>query len=198
MSPAAAEIDDLTLGLDPCLGEAGPFPEGGPEAGACGGGLADLSGLDEQERLRALGALTGRFSAGFLRSMRSRAGETLPYSNVRVLEMLEAQGPTIMREIANSLGMTARNMTAIIDSLEETGLVRRTAHPQDRRATVVELTDDGNAAAIRARCDSVGWVADAFKSLTLEEQQQYAELLSRLAGFFCPNTKPSGGPGSLI
>ena len=196
MPPTDAEIDDLTRGLEQCLGEAGPLREGSPGAGDCGGDPADLSGLDEQERLRALGALTGRFSAGFLRSMRSRAGETLPYSNVRVLEMLEAQGPTIMREIANSLGMTARNMTAIIDSLEETGLVRRRPHPHDRRATVVELTADGRGAAIRARCDSVGWVADAFKSLTVEEQKQYADLLSRLAGFFCPMSKSSGPPGS--
>lgn len=184
IQPSVEEIDELTLGLEPCLEDAGRCPDG-EDAPACRSDAGDLSSLDEQERLRVLGALTGRFSAGFLRSMRSRAGETLRYSNVRVLEILETQGPTIMREIADALGMTARNMTAITDSLEETGLVRRTPHPRDRRATVVELTAEGKAAALRARCDAVAWVADPFNSLTLEEQQQYADLLSRLAKYFC-------------
>lgn len=167
------------------MGEVDQCSEVAPGSVACGGDAPDLSSLDEDERLRVLGALSGRFSAGFLRSMRSRAGETLPYSNVRVLEILESQGPTIMRELAASLGMTARNMTAIVDSLEESGLVHRNPHPRDRRATIIELTAEGKGAASRARSDAVGWVADAFKSLTSEEQQQFAGLLSRLARFFC-------------
>ena len=81
--------------------------------------------------------------------------------------------------------MTARNMTAIIDALEECGLVRRTRHPHDRRATVVELTAAGQKEADQARHQAVAWVGEAFNSMSLEEQQQYSELLRRVAGFFC-------------
>lgn len=34
--------------------------------------------------------------------------------------------------------MTATNVTALVDSLEKDGLVVRTRHPTDRRATVIE------------------------------------------------------------
>ncbi len=180
--PLAGGIDDLTSGLEPCLADVGGLEQVLPAA--CSGGASDLSALDESQRLFVLAALTARFSAGYLRWMRSRAGEVLSYSNVRVLEILESQGPTIMRDIAVSLGMTARNMTAIIDALEESGLVRRMPHPNDRRATVVELTSAGRKRAVQARCEAVGWVANAFNSLTVDEQRQYAELLGRLAEFF--------------
>ena len=182
-------VDDVLAGevglgaeLEQCLGAATDCGEAAP---ACGGGGRDLSELSEPERLLVLAGETARFSAAYLRWMRTRAGEALPYSSVRVLETLESEGPTIMREIAASLGMTARNMTAIIDALEECGLVRRTPHPHDRRATVVELTAAGRKEAEQAREHAVSWVAKAFNSLSLEEQRQYSELLRRLAGFFC-------------
>jgi DNA-binding MarR family transcriptional regulator len=144
----------------------------------------DLSDLDEADRLLVLAALTARFSAAYLRWMRGRVGETLAFSSVRVLEILESEGPAIMRDIAEALGMTPRNMTAIIDSLEEDGLVLRTPHPRDRRATFVELTAAGHGQANRARQEAAAWVADAFNSLALDEQQQYADLLGRVARFF--------------
>ena len=39
--------------------------------------------------------------------------------------------------------MTARNVTGLVDGLEETGYVDRRQHPDDRRATLVTLTDQG-------------------------------------------------------
>jgi DNA-binding MarR family transcriptional regulator len=175
--------------IDPCLEGSGPCHEDpavcGEAPAGCDPAVTDLAGLDESARLRVLAALTARFSAAYLRWMRSQAGKALTYSNVRVLEILESSGPTIMRDIAASLGMTPRNMTAIIDSLEEGGMVQRTAHPHDRRATVVALTPVGRREAERARQQALAWVADAFSTMTPEEQQQYASLLTRLTGFFC-------------
>lgn len=169
-------------GIEECVGDATACFDGPP---SCFGGAHNLAELSEADRLLALAGLTARFSAAYLRWMRSRAGEALPYSGVRVLEILETEGPTIMREIAEPLGMTARNMTAIIDSLEEGGLVRRTPHPHDRRATVVELTPAGRRQANRARKQAAEWVANGFNALTVEEQQQYADLLGRVAAYFC-------------
>jgi len=182
-APSCAEINQLTDGFEPGGSEvracAGAVPE------VCLGQPRDLSSLDGAERLLVLAALTARFSAAYLRFMRSRAGEAHSYSNVRVLETLESGGPTIMREIAESLGMTARNMTAIVDALEEGGLVERTPHVHDRRATVVELTPDGHSEAARLKCEAAAWAADIFDGLTLDEQQQYADLLHRLAQLLC-------------
>jgi DNA-binding MarR family transcriptional regulator len=53
------------------------------------------------------------------------------------------RGPCTQRVLADALGVTPRNVTGLVDALEETGYVRREPHPDDRRATLVKLTDRG-------------------------------------------------------
>jgi DNA-binding MarR family transcriptional regulator len=53
------------------------------------------------------------------------------------------RGPSTQRVFADALGVTPRNVTGLVDGLEETGYVTRRPHPVDRRATLVMLTDQG-------------------------------------------------------
>src|SRR5262245_30355824 len=46
-------------------------------------------------------------------------------------------------ELCATMMLTSGGMTGRIDRLERRGLVRRAAHPSDRRALVVSLTPDG-------------------------------------------------------
>jgi DNA-binding MarR family transcriptional regulator len=177
-------VDQPITEIEQCVSDVAACSESIPSA--CSGEYRELAGLEKSERALVLAALTARFSAAYLRWMRRQAGAALSFTNVRVLEILDSQGPTIMREIAASLGMTARNMTAIVDTLEEGRLVHREPHPHDRRATIVELTPAGAEVAAEARSEAAAWASEAFSSLTLEEQQQYAALLGRLSSFFCP------------
>lgn len=48
--------------------------------------------------------------------------------------------PCRMSDLASSLGVSGRMMTSLVDGLESEGLVRRRAHPTDRRAMLVELS----------------------------------------------------------
>lgn len=52
-------------------------------------------------------------------------------------------GPVTQRELADALGVTARNVTGLVDGLSDSGHVVRRPHPTDRRATLVDLTADG-------------------------------------------------------
>jgi DNA-binding MarR family transcriptional regulator len=182
--PNATDVDSF-LGVEP------DFRDGEPACQVeetCSGATTtpiDLAGLDEVERLRVLAALTARFSTSYQRWMRSRAGEVLTYPRARVLEALASEGPAIMRDVADRLSMTARNMTAIVDALEDAGMVQRVAHPHDRRATLITLTKDGRREAHQVRAQAASRVGVAFNTLSIEEQQHYAELLSRLASTFC-------------
>jgi len=45
--------------------------------------------------------------------------------------------------LAREIGIEGPTLTRHLDGLEAAGLVRRTAHPDDRRATRVELTEAG-------------------------------------------------------
>ncbi|WP_181781642.1 MarR family winged helix-turn-helix transcriptional regulator [Pseudonocardia pini] len=50
-----------------------------------------------------------------------------------------------MRVMGERLQLHPTSVTNIVDRLQADGLVRRTPHPTDRRATLVEITPDGVA-----------------------------------------------------
>ena len=64
----------------------------------------------------------------------------------QTLAIIEGAGePLAPSVIAERLMITTGSMTSLLDTLERRGLVRRQAHPSDRRRLLVELTDDGEA-----------------------------------------------------
>jgi DNA-binding MarR family transcriptional regulator len=54
-------------------------------------------------------------------------------------------GPADQRELCCSFGVTPPTLSALIDSAEERGWIRRSAHPGDRRRRQIELTRAGAA-----------------------------------------------------
>jgi DNA-binding MarR family transcriptional regulator len=80
------------------------------------------------------------FAAGFDRWARSVVVDDAPsVPRLRLLYTLHCNGPQRMADLAEALEVTPRSVTALVDGLETEGLVRRTPHPTDRRATIVEL-----------------------------------------------------------
>jgi DNA-binding MarR family transcriptional regulator len=73
----------------------------------------------------------------------------LSWTRVLALRRLATQ-PHTQRELAERLAADPPYVTLILDDLEARRLVRRTPHPKDRRAKLVELTAAGHAAAARA------------------------------------------------
>ena len=61
------------------------------------------------------------------------------------LASLAAAGPCRLGDLAAREGVAAPTMTRIVAVLEEGGLVRRTADPQDGRAVLVAATRSGTA-----------------------------------------------------
>ncbi|MFG2026873.1 MarR family winged helix-turn-helix transcriptional regulator [Streptomyces sp. NPDC048825] len=85
--------------------------------------------------------------AEVLGSMMERgvAAHGLTRARAGLLWALFHDGPMTQRALAGQLGVTPRNVTGLIDALEADGLVARTPHPADRRATLVSLTESGRA-----------------------------------------------------
>jgi DNA-binding MarR family transcriptional regulator len=73
----------------------------------------------------------------------------MSYARGRVVAALAASGPVLMRALSDAVGVTPRTITGLIDALEADGWVERRAHPSDRRATIVALTPDAEAAFAR-------------------------------------------------
>jgi DNA-binding MarR family transcriptional regulator len=85
---------------------------------------------------------------------------------------LQARGPCTQRALASALHVTPRAITALVDSLAETGFVTREPCPADRRATLVTFTERGRTAGQAladghrelARSLFAGMPADGFDS----------------------------------
>jgi len=63
----------------------------------------------------------------------------------QVMLLIDAEGTTVA-ELARRAGMTKQSMAESVVNLEAIGLVERVAHPTDRRAKLVVLTQEGWAA----------------------------------------------------
>ena len=66
----------------------------------------------------------------------------LPFSRTRALWRLE-RGPLSLAALAQEMSIDAPAATVLINALETRGLVKRAAHPTDRRAKQVSLTAAG-------------------------------------------------------
>lgn len=184
----------------PAQEAAGGAAEGAPaqEASDCAGtGVPDLAPMDDSQRGRVLVARTARFAVAFLRWVDSRACGRLTYPRLRLLEALHAGGPAKMAELATQLGISARNMTTLVDALQEAHLVERRPHPSDRRATLIELTPVGIGAAETTLGPGLDAMASLFDRLSPQDQQQYLETLSQLQESMNARPEPaasSSGP----
>jgi len=153
---------------------------------ACAGGsetcagAVDLADLSETDSRRALTGQTARFTASFQRWMEGRACGGLNYARLSLLQALHCGGPAIMRDLGTQLGVTARNMTAIVDAMELAGLVVRRPHPTDRRATLIELSPAGERAASLAIGPQLDAISEIFAVLTPVEREHFSAVLTRL------------------
>lgn len=71
---------------------------------------------------------------------RAFAGTPLTEARVAVLWIVQTIGPSTQQAIAGELGMSARNVSALVDALESHGYVLRSPHPRDRRAVLITLS----------------------------------------------------------
>jgi DNA-binding MarR family transcriptional regulator len=59
---------------------------------------------------------------------------------VRILCPLMEDGPMMMSALRDELGVSATNITALVDALEKDKMVTRKPHATDRRATLIAIT----------------------------------------------------------
>lgn len=85
-----------------------------------------------------------------------------------------------MSDVAIDLGVTARTVTTMVDSLERDGLMVRRPDARDRRAIQLELTAEGAALvpALRRSLESIG--ASILAPLAVADQASLLVLLDRL------------------
>jgi MarR family 2-MHQ and catechol resistance regulon transcriptional repressor len=97
----------------------------------------EILALDTYIKLmRAAGSVTARMN-------RELDRVHLTESQFGVLEVLFHVGALHQCEIAAKLLKSGGNITLVLDNLQKRGFISRQPDPNDRRSTVVDLTDEG-------------------------------------------------------
>ena len=74
-----------------------------------------------------------------------RAEGDISYVQFQLLARLSARGPLTMTELANGVVYSRSGLTYQAGLLEQAGLITRAPSPDDERATLVTITDVGQA-----------------------------------------------------
>jgi DNA-binding MarR family transcriptional regulator len=123
--------------------------------------------------------------------------EGMTYPRMRLIHELSEEGPQIMTALRDKLGVGARTITVLVDGLERDGFARRAPHPEDRRATLVELTDKGRAAHHAVYAAHADRAAALFATLDHNDQQALLDLLRRLLETLAATSTAEGRPLNL-
>ena len=122
---------------------------------------------------------------------RSLTDRGLRWPEFAVLHHLDAQGPIAQRDLALALRIQPSNLVALLDQLEERGLLRRSTDAVDRRRHRVELTTNGRRVVKRARDATARAESELLGPLSAAERREFLALLVRLTAHACDR----GGDG---
>jgi len=84
------------------------------------------------------------------------------------------------RELADALGVTPRNVTGLVEALQEASFVERNAHPRDRRAILVTLAPRGRRPAGAMQADRDRLASFLFDDLSSRDESALAKALDRV------------------
>jgi MarR family 2-MHQ and catechol resistance regulon transcriptional repressor len=139
-----------------------------------------MAGKHTQNSIGVIDAMTSTYRTLLRESEEVLSKEGVTRAQFQALRCVAEKGSVPMKGISERMHVTRANITGLIDKLESKGLVKRTTHHRDRRATIIELTPDG--AAVQERVSSMyrAFMQDAVKVLTEDEQRNLSGILLKL------------------
>ncbi len=119
------------------------------------------------------------------RRLRDTSQETLaPWditpSHLRALRVLARHGTMRLTDLSDHLHIAPRSTTEVVDALESRGLVERRPDPGDRRATLVEVTEQGASVLDAIRAVRGTEAERVFGRLSQTDRAHLARILRKL------------------
>jgi DNA-binding MarR family transcriptional regulator len=102
------------------------------------------------------------------------------HRELAILMFLDAREPESQQQVAGRLGVDRTTMVALIDGLEDKGLVERRPDPADRRRNVIAITPTGRKTLRQATRASDRAEQRLLADLDDAEAAQLRALLARL------------------
>ncbi|MEE0800687.1 MAG: winged helix DNA-binding protein [Gemmiger sp.] len=131
-----------------------------------------------EDRMRQFMRLMGRFQRTARRGMQLALSDC-PRCHMGMLEQLHAaierhgrDGAVYVSDVAVSTRNSPQAVSRALRILEKDGLAERMPDPDDRRKTLVRLTEAGDAARLQAEYALKGYLSDALAALPAETTER--------------------------
>ncbi|MCR4766165.1 MAG: MarR family transcriptional regulator [Bacteroidaceae bacterium] len=138
--------------------------------------------------------LNGRVSAAINRRLAMNFKEAdinITPEQLTILSLLWKKDRVTQQELCNITFKDKPNMTRLIDSLENQGLVKRTADENDKRNNLIILTATGKAIEEKAFLVANATMREALSKVTPQELVMGQNLLKKI--FISMQEKPNKG-----
>ncbi|MGW1071468.1 MarR family winged helix-turn-helix transcriptional regulator [Streptomyces sp. NPDC002537] len=96
-----------------------------------------------------------------------------------LLNRLDQEGPMGVKALAAGMGIDSSTVTRQVAPLVDTGLVKRTSHPEDGRAVVLQLSPRGKGRLEEVRASRRELMALVTEGWTEDERNVFCTLLTR-------------------
>jgi DNA-binding MarR family transcriptional regulator len=117
------------------------------------------------------------------RRLRQEAGGGLSPTLTSALASIERHGPLTPSELADRERIKRPTATRLIGTLEESGVITRTADISDRRSALIAITPEGRELMRTLRTRKDHYLAERLRKLSAEDREtldRAADLLERL------------------
>ncbi len=140
--------------------------------------IYDLKSFDPR---RSIGGLLGRIKMAMTAALDAEL-EPLDITAAQyvILMQLALQEADSASELCKGISYDPGAMTRMLDRLERRGLVRRVAHPNDRRTSNLELTPEGKAVYPKLRAAAMKVVNRFLQGFSEQEARQLEGFLQRM------------------
>ncbi len=97
-----------------------------------------------------------------------------------LIGLIEREGPQSVGAAARHLLLDNSTVTRQVAVMARQGLIRKVAHPQDARSSLLEVTPKGHAEAARMRAERLLRLGRLFRDWSEEDRQAGARVIDRL------------------
>ncbi|MET0590452.1 MAG: MarR family transcriptional regulator [Naasia sp.] len=128
---------------------------------------------------------SGHFIRGVdILRQRFAAGLGIGMTEMQTMALIHDNGPMTPTQIASEMKLSTGSVTALLDRLEGNGAVLRMANPNDRRSTLVQLTEAGRSSIGGNYTEYGELVAPIAARRSEKELQVIADFFDELATAF--------------
>jgi len=107
-----------------------------------------------------------------------------------LLNFVDRGAGSSQQELGERLGLDPSGLVAVIDDLENAGLLERRRHPSDRRRHAIHLTPNGRRKLARAREVAMEREAELLEPLDEHDAKVLHELLMKVVAADDPHFRP--------